>query len=198
MNNVVLNLWVGLAVGAIMAGFAAYWGLTEHVSWILRGIIAVVVVVLAVTCAWYDGRWDWTGDIYLGIWTVVAYVDWKEQIIPNRWVVATLLWGIISTPWTDALIIHNGLTALGLFLFYVLVYVVSRGGLGLGDVKFAGAQGLVLGWPQGLLASLIGLWAAGIYSLLLLLVFRRPRSQAIALGPFLVLGGFAGLLGVWH
>ncbi len=198
MNSIVLNLWIALAWAAIMAVVAPYWGLKGRISWTTRMMVVAVIVLLAVSCAWYDGHWKWRFDIYLGIWSVIAYVDWKEQIIPNRWVLATIVWGLVSTPWTYWLIGQNALMALSLFLFYLGVYAISRGGLGLGDVKFGAALGLVLGWPQGLMASVIGLWAAGIYALVLLVAFRRSRSEPIALGPFLVLGGFAGLLGVLH
>lgn len=134
----------------------------------------------------------------MGLWTVVAYVDAKERIIPNRFVLLTMLWGIMVTPWTLHIAIQDMATGLGLFAFYLLVHFVTSGGLGMGDVKFSGAQGFVLGWPQGLLASVVGLWAAGLYSLILLMVFRRSRGQAIALGPFLVLGGLTGLVGLLH
>lgn len=197
MNSVLLNFWVALICGAVITALASYWGLSGAVSWKTRLSILSVIVVLAVGSAWYDGHWLWTADIYLGIWTVVAYVDWKEQIIPNRWVIATVIWGLLSTPWSTKLIVQHGFTALGLFIFYLVVYIITRGGLGLGDVKFGAAEGLVLGWPQGLMASVIGLWTAGIYSLILLVVFRRSRSEAIPLGPFLVLGAFSGLLGIF-
>ncbi len=198
MTNLVANLWPSCGIAGIMAITASYWGMTLKVSWRSRVLVACIIVVLSGLFSWYDGNWTKVDDVYVGLWTVVAYIDWKEQIIPNRWVIGTLTWRMITMSWVPPLVASSIATGLGLLGFYFLVHFVTRGGLGMGDVKFSGSQGMALGWPQGLLASVIGLWAAGLFSLILLLVFRRSRSQTIALGPFLVMGGFAGLLGILH
>jgi prepilin signal peptidase PulO-like enzyme (type II secretory pathway) len=65
---------------------------------------------------------------------------------------------------------------------------------GFGDVNLAGLIGLAVGWP-GVVASLLaGMLAAGVFSLVYLLVMlARKRYTAfvpIPYGPFLILGAF--------
>ena len=72
--------------------------------------------------------------------------------------------------------------------------VLSRGGLGGGDVKLAAAGGLWLGWQHTLLALAIASWSGGLAALYLLLSGRRKRGDVIAFGPFLSLGIWAAFL----
>lgn len=64
-------------------------------------------------------------------------------------------------------------------------------GIGGGDVKLAGATGLVLGLPAGLLASLIGLSGFVVFSVFYR-IMKRPRKRwkevSLPLGPFLAAG----------
>ncbi len=63
---------------------------------------------------------------------------------------------------------------------------------GFGDVTLAGLIGLVVGWPAVVLALLVGILAAGVFSLgyLLVMLARRRYTAftAIPYGPFLILG----------
>ncbi|AUW93503.1 MAG: prepilin peptidase [Sulfobacillus thermosulfidooxidans] len=190
---VVAILWGGIAVGS-----APWWGGTERVGWRHRIALGAAIAAMDVAALMGDRHWLWTDAGLLGIWMVVADIDWREHIIPNRLVLLTVFWGLIMTPWTQAAFLSHVGMGLGLVGFYLLVHLFTRGGLGMGDVKFSGAQGFVLGWPQGVLASAMGVWAAGLYALILLLAFHRKRRHAIALGPFLAFGGLLGLLGIMH
>jgi len=63
---------------------------------------------------------------------------------------------------------------------------------GFGDVTLAGLIGLVVGWPAVVLALLVGILAAGLFSLgYLIVMLARRRYTAftpIPYGPFLLLG----------
>ncbi|NMP21174.1 A24 family peptidase [Sulfobacillus harzensis] len=132
----------------------------------------------------------------VAILAVVAAVDWRHHIILNRFVVAALFWGGIARSayghWFWAVILGGAV-----FLFYLMVHVVTHGGLGMGDVKLAGVLAFGLGYPSGLVSVVAGMWAAGIFALVLV-VSRRRGSGVMALGPFLAVGGFVGLLDLVH
>lgn len=129
-------------------------------------------------------------------WAWVTLVDGQFRIIPNRWVVATALLGFFGRLFVHAGIDWSGVAlAAGLFLFLGGFHLISRGGLGMGDVKFGAALGLALGWPAGMWATVLGLWAAAAWAGWLAWRGRRPREGAVALGPFLVLGALLGVLG---
>lgn len=94
--------------------------------------------------------------------------------------------------WVGALI---GMAAL--FVLFAVLFVLSRGQLGLGDVKWSGVVGLALGW-LGLDAVVIGTMATflvgGVWALALLL-FRRATGQTpLAYGPAMCIGAFIAVL----
>lgn len=85
----------------------------------------------------------------------------------------------------------------GMFGFYLVLRLVSRSGLGGGDVKLAGVVGLHLGW-LGLTPLLVGAVAAfllgGGYATVLLLRRRATRATRIPFGPFMLVGAWIGIL----
>ncbi len=83
--------------------------------------------------------------------------------------------------------------AVGFGLFYVLA-VVSRGGLGGGDVTLMGFVGLATGFPVVLVAILAGILLGGVGAGVMLALRRVGRKSAIAYGPYLVLGAAFALL----
>jgi leader peptidase (prepilin peptidase)/N-methyltransferase len=75
--------------------------------------------------------------------------------------------------------------------------LISPGGMGLGDVKFALVLGLALGWLgwEALAAGLIGAFLlGGLAALVALLVLRADRRTQIPFGPWLALGAILAVL----
>jgi leader peptidase (prepilin peptidase)/N-methyltransferase len=86
------------------------------------------------------------------------------------------------------------LGALTGFILLLLVAVVSRGGMALGDVKLAGLIGLMTGFPNIFVALFVGIIGGGLIAGLLLLSRLRKRKDPMPFGPFLCLGGMVALL----
>ncbi|MGW3442838.1 prepilin peptidase [Streptomyces sp. NPDC001076] len=87
--------------------------------------------------------------------------------------------------------------ALALGAAYFVLFLVNPGGMGFGDVKLALGTGAVLGWygwPTVLLGTFAGFLFGALYGGALVVVRRAGRKTAIAFGPFLIAGAFAGLL----
>jgi len=82
--------------------------------------------------------------------------------------------------------------ALGAGLLLVIA-LISRGGLGLGDVKLAGFAGLALGGPLILPALMITAFAGGLLATYLALRVRR-RNYPMPYAPFISVGALAVLL----
>ncbi len=78
--------------------------------------------------------------------------------------------------------------------FFWGLIVVTRGkGMGGGDVKLGAFIGLMLGFPQGLLAIIMSFVIGAIFSVCLLVTGKKHFGQTIPFGPFLVIGSLAAL-----
>ena len=129
---------------------------------------------------------------------VAAVLDIKAKKIPNALVLAMIAaWILIMTPQlfmdTDSAITLMASSALGFAVgggLFLLVYFVSRKGLGGGDVKFMAAAGLYLGFEGVLPSMLVGTVLASLFSLTLIILKKISRKDTIPLAPFL----YAGIL----
>jgi leader peptidase (prepilin peptidase)/N-methyltransferase len=77
--------------------------------------------------------------------------------------------------------------------FMLAIALISRGGLGLGDVKLAGFAGLALGGPLILSALMITAVAGGLVAACLALRVRR-RNHPMPYAPFIAGGALVVLL----
>ena len=127
---------------------------------------------------------------------VAAVGDIKEKRIPNKLALAMLAaWVLIMTPIlfydTEQAVALLADSALGFTVgggMFLLVYLVSRKGIGGGDVKFMAVSGLYLGLYGVLPAMLCGTVFAAATGLVLILLKRIGRKDPIPLAPFLYAG----------
>jgi leader peptidase (prepilin peptidase)/N-methyltransferase len=129
----------------------------------------------------------------------LSIIDFKSHLLPNKlvgWFVAVeiLIMGIIEWMASD---FARLLTALGVaaatMISYVLLYLLSRGSLGMGDVKFAFPLGLCVGWYSAdywLMAIFISFLLAGLVAVIGLVTKRITRKSRLAFGPYMFLGTF--------
>ncbi len=87
--------------------------------------------------------------------------------------------------------------ALGPFLAFFLLSLLRPGGVGGGDVKLAGLVGALASWASWeslALCFAAAFVSAGAFALGGLALGRLRAHQAVPFGPFLILGGWCGLL----
>lgn len=134
--------------------------------------------------------------------TLLAFVyfaslsDLREQRIPNRLVVAMLgAWILLMVPQlffqTElalALALNGLLGGVAGGILFLLVYMTSRKGLGGGDVKLMTVSGLYLGLNGALPSILYGSILLEIVAVILILMKKIGRKDAIPLVPFLFVG----------
>ncbi|MCL6596500.1 MAG: prepilin peptidase [Firmicutes bacterium] len=85
--------------------------------------------------------------------------------------------------------------------FGLLVAVVGRGGMGMGDVKYLTLVGAALGPRGGLVALYATMLTGGLYAIALLATGRARKGMRIAFAPFIAAGSMVGaVLGpeVWR
>lgn len=137
---------------------------------------------------------DWATIIlsclFFSILLVVAGIDLDISEIPNGLVIAILVLGVVnfvlsfffgSVKWYEYLI-----GAVCVSVPFLIIALITGGGIGGGDIKLAFAVGLFLGWKLMLLGTLFGIVIAGIISLILMIKYKK--SGMIPLAPSITVG----------
>lgn len=130
----------------------------------------------------------------------IIFIDLKEMIIPDSLVLCILVLSIIHKTVNHLLYgispeIINSI--LGLLLaggLFLAIVILSRGGMGGGDVTLTGALGFVLGVKYIVLNIFLSFVLGAIISIVLLAAKIKTRKDPIPFGPFIVLGFFITVL----
>ena len=80
------------------------------------------------------------------------------------------------------------------FIIFFALSILTRGGMGEGDIKMAGLIGLAVGYPLVFISILLSIILGGVVAMILILFKLKGRKQSIAFGPFLAIGAMATLL----
>lgn len=184
---------------------------------------AIVEVLTVVWSLWLYHRdpaaWAyWRGLLVWGVLLLIVVMDLEHRLIPFVVTVPAALvfafLGVFDPSRGPLKTLVGGLVGLGVFyVLYLLgglfARVVARRrrqpldevAFGFGDVMLAGVIGVVVGWPGVVVALVLGILAAGAYSLvyLLILLARRRYTAFIPIpyGPFLALGGLIVYFRLW-
>lgn len=131
--------------------------------------------------------------IFLAVLGVqLAQIDIALHLLPNPLVLALLTGGfvLLLTPGifnqqTDDLL-RAVLGAVILFAGYLILGLISPGGIGMGDVKLAAPVGLYLGylgWSHLLYGGLLGFILNGFITMIILARKGRNKASEVAHGP---------------
>lgn len=130
-----------------------------------------------------------------GILIAATFIDIAHRIIPNRLLAVGLAGGVVLFPWARPHPLGESLLGFGAAgAVMLLIGLVSRGGMGGGDIKLAAVLGFFLGAAPAALALLLGFTAGGLAALAMLLLGLKGRKDAIPFGPYLAGGAMAALL----
>lgn len=167
-----------------------------QISWqyplveLATGILFVLV--------WFSTGYSWAtlgGWIFAAVMVAVTVTDLKHMIIPDQILLAGALLGLpflLLQSWQGTLWgIAAGLAAGG---FMLAIAVVSRGGMGGGDIKLAAFMGLFLGPRIAGLALFLAFLIGGLAGIILLVSGKKGRKDAVPFGPYLALGGVLAML----
>lgn len=159
-------------------------------------------LVELLTAALFLAAWWWFGlsvsalraVIFSLIMVIVIFVDLDHRLIPNALTYPGLVVGLLLA-WADGPrgFLVSLAAALGAGALFFLIAVVSRGGMGGGDIKLAAVMGAFLGWPVIAAALFVSFLLGGLVGMVLLATRKRGRKDPIPFGPFLAAGGLAAL-----
>ena len=132
--------------------------------------------------------------VFVASLVVLTFVDLDHQIILDEVLVVMTAAGaayvaLHTGNWWDAL--YGALFAGGLML---LIFILSRGGMGAGDVKLSFVLGLWLGLKASVVCLMLAFVTGGVIGVLLLATGIKKRRDPIPFGPFLCIGAYISLL----
>ena len=167
------SLWVELATGTIFAFLYHHYGLEPELG-----------ITIFYSC----------------IFIIVFVVDLEHGLILNKVVYPSMVIALLLALFLPPMWLEKSLTVwvipdianaaigggIGFILFFVLA-IVSRGGMGWGDVKLAALIGMVTGFPLVFVALIMAAILGGVVAIALVVSKKRKREQTIPFGPFLAL-----------
>lgn len=127
---------------------------------------------------------------------VITMIDLDLQIIPDRLVVvlgilSLLHLFLVRVPQYGIGAIYN--SAIGFViggLFFLLIAIVSNGGMGGGDIKLMAVLGLWFGWQKLLVLMFLTFIGGAIISVFLLLLKVKKMKDGIPFGPFIAFAAY--------
>ena len=150
---------------------------------------------------------------YFCLFLVLMVIDLEHRLIPNKVVYPSMAVALVISIFLppSKVAYPDGAVALllsslpepgivqaaigggiGLLLF-LLIVIISRGGMGWGDVKMAALIGIVTGYLV-FVALFLAVILGGLVAWILLLLRAKSRKQSIPFGPFLSLATMVTLL----
>jgi len=134
--------------------------------------------------------------LYACLFLVILVIDLEHGLVLDIVVYPGIALALIfSFFWPDlgiAMAVSGSAVGFGLML---IPYLISRGGMGGGDVKLAALIGLATGFPHVFVSLLLAFFAGGLVAIFLLLFGVKKRKQAIPFAPFLATAAMVTL--VW-
>lgn len=130
--------------------------------------------------------------IFIALGGKLAVVDYQTHRLPNRlvgWLTLTQLIALTFL-WQPGKLQSALFTALATTVTYTLLYLISRGSLGMGDVKFSFPLGLTVGWyapSDWLLTILLTFVLAGFVSIIQVILKHKTLKSRFAFGPYMYL-----------
>lgn len=124
------------------------------------------------------------GWIFTAILIITAFIDIDEGIIPDIITYPGIIIGLFLSPYT----IGIKSSALGAIIFsgiFLSTAILSRGGMGGGDIKLAGVIGTFIGFGGSMMTLIIASLTGGLWAAILLWQGKADRKTAIRFGPFL-------------
>lgn len=126
---------------------------------------------------------------------IVAATDIERRLIPNRIVVpATALVLVLRVAFFPKISLEFILAAVGAGIVFLILNLINRSSMGMGDVKLVVLLGAGLGW--GVVGALTVAFLS-IFPVALGTLIRggfATRKTTLPFGPFLALGGLVALI----
>ncbi len=196
--NTPINIWDNVPILSYLILMGRCRSCREKISF-RYPLVEAVNGLFYIALLWRFGL-GWHTLFYFAVVSaliVITFIDLDFQIIPDSITLPGIMIGLIAGSlmlpdpfmrWSmlgyKASII-GGVT--GFVLFY-LVAVLSRGGMGGGDIKMMAMLGGIMGWKSVLLTTFLGSLLGSVWGVFLMIFRGKGRKTKIPFGPFLAAG----------
>lgn len=128
---------------------------------------------------------------------VITFIDFDFQIIPDRITLVGIPLGLVAgsfllpDPFMRASALGYKSSLLGFLLgggLFYLIAILSKGGMGGGDIKMMAMVGSFMGWKSVLLTMFAGSLTGSVIGIFLMIYKGKGRKSKIPFGPYLALG----------
>ena len=198
-------------LGAVL-GLAAEWTIVRTMprlggrpaTW-ARITTAVLTGAVSALLAWRFGiSWELPAFITLAVLGVqLSRIDIEQKLLPNRIVLLLLLAGAtlltasaaLTPEWGDLL--RAVISAVILFVVYLILAIISPNGIGMGDVKLAAPLGLYLGylgWTHLFYGGAFGFVVGALATFVLMRLKTKGTLSEVAYGPSMMAASFVVIL----
>ncbi len=164
----------------------------EKISW-QYPLVELVTGLLLLSFYFIDGLniYYLIHIILIGLLIPIMVIDFKYQIIPNKITIPAIGIGFLTAIFFDHISVSSSISGL-LFPggFLLLLSYLSRGGMGMGDVKLAAMIGTFIGPIYSLLSIFIGAFLGMVYGIIVFLTKENkdkkgPLGTKISFGTFI-------------
>lgn len=165
------------------------------ISW--RYPLVEALTAAGVVYAYLRHGLTWQGAASAALWVLlvpVLFIDLEHRIIPDRITLPGIALGLaLSFARAGLAGLWQALLAgLAAGAFFLVVAVVSKGGMGGGDIKLAAMLGAFTDPVRVGVGVFLAILGGGVVGLVLMATRRKGRKDAIPFGPYLAAGGFCG------
>lgn len=138
----------------------------------------------------------------LAVMWPIALVDYKEYRIPNKLILCGLIFRlailsleiITTSDVVLSILLYEAIAVGGVFLVCMLCIIVSKGSLGMGDVKLMMLMALFLGVEGICYALFVSFLISFVIASGLLLFKKKTKNDAIPFAPFMTIGTFVSMI----
>ena len=132
---------------------------------------------------------------------LIGYIDLKEKIIPNSMILVGLIFWVLvvlvnifvgKVPAKDILMFS--IVGAGISFILLIIALIVKSALGMGDVKMFLVIGLLYGLVDTYSILLFSVIVMAIVSIILLLIKKATRKTAIPMAPFTAIGFLLSIL----
>lgn len=167
------------------------------INWKTMYIVPIIYVALLYFFGWNIKLLEFV--ILTPMFISVFIIDYRKQIIPNRLVllmfeiamIFAFIYGLTSfNLFIDK--IYGMLVGGGIFLIITWIgsLIAGKEAMGFGDVKLMATLGLVFGFIDIIMLSVVSFLLGAIISIILLVTKKKKSSEYIPFGPFIILATF--------